>query len=117
MGIYELSKLGYFSLFWKNGTKEDILDENENSLTSLVKNPIYFRVAYMMYLLLNEKSFNKNFVSQLLKNLKFSNEIHNLSIFTLSIMSKIKNNLEYLNSLIENPDKFSRFFLTLFRKF
>jgi poly(A) polymerase/tRNA nucleotidyltransferase (CCA-adding enzyme) len=113
-GIYELSKLGYFSLFWKIDTKEIILNENENSLTSLVKNPIYFRVAYMIHLLLNEKSFDKNLVSQLLKNLKFSNEIYNLSIFTLSIMSKIKNNLEYLNSLKENPDKFSRFFISGF---
>lgn len=114
IGIYELSKLGYFSLFWKIDTKEDILDENEKSLTSLVKNPIYFRVAYMMHLLLRRKSFDKNLVSQLLKNLKFSNEIHNLSLFTLTIISKIKYNLEYLNSLNENPDKFARFFISEF---
>ncbi len=113
-GIYELSKLGYFSLFWKIDTKEIILNENENSLTSLVKNPIYFRVAYMMHLLLSKKSFDKDLVSQLLKNLKFSNEIHNLSIFTLSIISKIKDNLEYLKSLKENPDKFARFFISEF---
>ena len=113
-GIYELSKLGYFSLFWKIDTKEIILNENENSLTSLVKNPIYFRVAYMMHLLLSKKSFDKDLVSQLLKNLKFSNEIHNLSIFTLSIISKIKDNLEYLKSLKENPHKFARFFISEF---
>jgi tRNA nucleotidyltransferase/poly(A) polymerase len=113
-GIYELSKLGYFSLFWKNDTQEDILNDKENSLYSLVKNPIYLRVAYMMYLLLNEKSFDKILVSQLLKNLKFSNEIHNLSIFTLSLINKLKNNLDYLNLTNDNPDKFSRFLISEF---
>jgi tRNA nucleotidyltransferase/poly(A) polymerase len=113
-GIYELSKLGYFSLFWKSGTKENILSENENSITSLVYSPIYFRIAYMMYLLLRKESFNKILVSQLFKNLKFSNEIHNLSIFTLAIINKIKNNPEYLDSIDEDPNKFGRFFISEF---
>jgi tRNA nucleotidyltransferase/poly(A) polymerase len=111
-GIYELSHLGYFSLFWKLGVREEIFPKDEIALLLLEIDPLYFRIACTFYYLLKEKAFDRNIVVQIFKNLKFSNELLNQSLYALAILERIKKDPEYLHSLYGSPDLFGRFFVS-----
>ncbi len=111
-GIYELSQLGYFSLFWKLDIREEVYPKDEMALSLLEKDPLSFRIACMFFFLLKENAFDKNIVAQIFKNLKFSNDLQMHSSYTLSILEKIKKSPEYLQSLMNSSDLFGRFFIS-----
>jgi len=88
-GIFELSKLGYFSLFWKLSMTENLyLDENKN-LGKLLINPISVRLSYSLFVVLYNKNVDSKILVQILKNLKFSNEIIKFSTYYYNFIYKL----------------------------
>ena len=99
-GMFELSKVGYFSLFWKLDISENLYNDANKNLGRLSKNPISVRISYLFFVILFNKNVDSKKLEQLFKNLKFSNEIIKFSLYYYNIIYKLidKNFTKELNS-------------------
>lgn len=111
-GIYELSKLKYFSLFWKLDIYENLYDDTRN-LSLLKKTPISIRLGFILFVLLKDKDIDLKQLEIILKNLKFSNEISKFSLYYYSLIYKFISN-NFLKSLLETPSLAIRIFFSDF---
>ncbi len=88
-GLFELSKLRYFSLFWKLDLIENLYQDENKNIGKLLKNPIALRLSYSFFVILYNKNVDLKTLEQLLKNLKFSNDIIKFSLYYYNIIYKL----------------------------